>query len=67
MRKVFITGASRGIGKAAARLFSSSGFQVVSPGRDVLDLSSPESVENFIKNNDCKADVLINNAGINPL
>jgi len=67
MRKVFITGASRGIGKAAAAMFTERGYKVSSPGRDILDLSDPESVKTFIKENDCQADILINNAGINPL
>ena len=67
MKKVFITGASRGIGKAVSDLFFERGCEVMSPQRKDLDLSSPESVSEFIKKFDGKADILINNAGINPL
>lgn len=67
MKKVFITGASRGIGKTTAGLFSERGYEVTAPSRKELDLSKPENVAEFIKNFDGEADILINNAGINPI
>lgn len=67
MKTVFITGASKGIGKETAELFRSKGYNVIAPGRQELDLSDISNVENFIKNFDCNADILINNAGINPI
>ena len=68
MQNVLITGASRGIGKAIFEKFSSEGFSVIAPTRDELDLSSIDSVEDFIRNNfDKSIDVIVNCAGINPL
>jgi 3-oxoacyl-[acyl-carrier protein] reductase len=67
MKRVFITGASRGIGRAVAERYAAAGYAVVAPGRDELDLSRPEAVEAYAAR--CggliEADILVNNAGIN--
>jgi len=65
--RVFITGASRGIGSAIATLFLKNGYTVIAPARHELDLSDMKSVRDFISRNSNEIDVLINNAGINPL
>lgn len=68
MRKVLITGGSRGIGKAIASEFRSKQYDVYTPSRKELDLSSVSSVENFIfTNQDMTFDIIINNAGINDI
>ncbi len=68
MRKVLITGASRGIGKAIADKFETEGYQVITPTRGDMDLSNPESVETFVeKHQNEYFDVIINNAGINEI
>jgi 3-oxoacyl-[acyl-carrier protein] reductase len=80
-KKIFITGASRGIGLATAMLFSSLGGDVIGTrtGRRheestatcrliEYDFSSKEEVfkcADFVK--DWKPDILVNNAGINKI
>jgi 3-oxoacyl-[acyl-carrier protein] reductase len=67
-RRVFITGGSRGIGRAVAQRFAEAHFDVVAPGRDELDLASTDSVRAFIQRQGrLEADVLINNAGENKI
>lgn len=66
-KTVLITGASRGIGKACAEVFASNGYSVLAPGRQELNLLYKNSVYNYISNLQSNVDVLINNAGINPL
>ncbi len=69
MKRVFITGASRGIGRAVAERYRAAGWEVAAPGRDELDLSRPEAVEAYVAR--CggviDADVLVNNAGVNDI
>lgn len=65
--KVLITGASRGIGLSMTKLFSANGYTVISPTRLDLDLSNIDSVRNYMSKNSNEIDILINNAGINPL
>jgi len=65
--KVLITGAARGIGKAISQKYISSGYEVLTPTREELDLASNSSVDTYLKNLKGPVEVLINNAGINPL
>jgi NAD(P)-dependent dehydrogenase (short-subunit alcohol dehydrogenase family) len=65
--KVFITGASRGIGLSIATLFKENGYSIVSPSHVELDLSDILSVKKYISEHSNEIDILINNAGINPL
>ncbi len=79
MKKIFLTGASRGIGKAIATAAIAQGHEVWGTSRDVsalaniarlhpvaLDLSNPESIVHAFNSAMAEAghfDVLINNAG----
>src|SRR3990170_4000455 len=66
MKQILLTGGSRGIGEATAKLLRSQGYRVITPNRGELDLNSIESVETFIKaNRHLKLYALINNAGVN--
>jgi NAD(P)-dependent dehydrogenase (short-subunit alcohol dehydrogenase family) len=65
-RRVFVTGASRGIGEAVARRFRDDGHEVIAPPRGELDLGAFESVKGYLsRNSGLAVDVLVNNAGIN--
>jgi 3-oxoacyl-[acyl-carrier protein] reductase len=66
-RRVFITGAARGIGAAVAAKYRDSGHEVIAPRREDLDLSSPESIKRYISAHGLECDVLINNAGENKI
>ena len=66
--KAFITGGSRGIGKAIVEQLRSVGCEVYAPSRDELDLVDCDSVERFInKHKNEKYDIIVNNAGINDI
>jgi 3-oxoacyl-[acyl-carrier protein] reductase len=66
MRKILITGGSRGIGKAIADRFEKGGYQVCAPTRQEMDLADVESIKWFVeKHRDEYFDVIVNNAGIN--
>lgn len=65
-RTALVTGGSRGIGNAIARILERQNVNVVAPARQELDLQSRESVEAFIaRHRDLTVDILVNNAGIN--
>ena len=67
MRKVLLTGGSRGIGLEIKTVFESNGYRVIAPTRQELDLNDPSSVKDYLQNSACDFDVLINNAGINEI
>lgn len=68
MRTAFVTGASKGIGKAISEMLTADGYDVFAPLHSELDLSSAESVKTFIAGNAHRTfDVIINNAGINDI
>ncbi|MFC1566317.1 SDR family NAD(P)-dependent oxidoreductase [bacterium] len=60
-----ITGASRGIGLAISKKFKAEGYDIITPTRSELNLLSDESIDNYCKS--LNVDILINNAGINPV
>jgi 3-oxoacyl-[acyl-carrier protein] reductase len=65
-KKCFLTGGSRGIGRAIKDRFISSGYAVYAPTREELDLSNIQSIKDYIEiHNAVTFDVIINNAGIN--
>lgn len=64
-RRVFVTGAARGLGQAVANRFRARGWEVIAPGRDELDLASPESVQRYVEARPLDVDALVNNAGEN--
>ena len=79
-KTIFITGISRGIGKALAEKFIKEGYKVIGTSTSgksdlkdksltmlKLDLSSPKSIEECVKEFkklNKKIDILVNNAGI---
>lgn len=68
MKRVFITGGRRGIGKAVVNRFEKAGYEVTAPVREELDLNSPESIRKYLAEHaDGTYDVIINNAGCNDI
>lgn len=66
--KALITGGSRGIGKATAKVFADHGYEVFLPSRQELDLLSKDSVDQFIERSAAESiDTIVNNAGINEI
>jgi 3-oxoacyl-[acyl-carrier protein] reductase len=65
-KTVFLTGGARGIGAAIHWELQSSGYRLIAPSREELDLSSRESVDAYLTSlRNTNIDVLINNAGVN--
>lgn len=62
-----VTGASRGIGAAISQSLEGSGWTVIAPTRTEMDLSRPESIEDFLGTNlgDMHIQGIVLNAGIN--
>lgn len=66
-KTVLITGGSRGIGKACARLLEQEGYRVLAPSSKELDLADNDSIEKFFEINfksSSKLYALISNAGV---
>jgi 3-oxoacyl-[acyl-carrier protein] reductase len=68
IKNVFLTGGSRGIGKAIKDKFITAGYAVYAPAREELDLSNIQSIKKYIElYKEITFDVIINNAGINEI
>lgn len=67
MKKVLLTGASRGIGHSIKEeLKNSPDLKIITPTRDELSLDCLNSISNYFSHEEnCHIDILINNAGIN--
>lgn len=66
MKKVLVTGGSRGIGKAIVEKYVQNGYEVFAPSRQELNLNCIESVEKYVQaHKDVRFQILINNAGCN--
>lgn len=66
MKRILITGGSRGIGKAIAEKYKKNNDEVVIPSRSELNLLYPESVDEYVERHKNETfHVLINNAGCN--
>lgn len=67
-RTVFLTGASRGIGRTIKNTFIENGAEVVAPSRQELDLADVSSVKRYLSSYSQKMpDIFVHCAGINRL
>ena len=62
-----VTGASRGIGFSIAEILRSRGITVITPTRAEMDLSDSAKVLAWLEGSRPTIDILINNAGENPV
>ncbi len=62
-RVAIVTGGEGELARAITQALESSGLHVQAPGRDLLDVDSPESVQNFF-GGISQIDLLVNNAGL---
>ena len=61
-RTVLITGSTGMVGRNAAETLNSSGFNVLTPTREELDLMNFEEVKKYFKSN--QIDVVLHAAGL---
>jgi 3-oxoacyl-[acyl-carrier protein] reductase len=66
-RTALVTGGSRGIGRAIVKRFEELGAHVLAPSRAELDLRDGSGIEAFVRAMKEPVDILVNDAGINPL
>ena len=66
-RVALVTGTARGIGAAVVNRLRQDGLRVLTPSRDEMDLLSTDSINAYLSHLIEPVDVLVNNAGINPL
>jgi 3-oxoacyl-[acyl-carrier protein] reductase len=64
-KQIFITGASRGIGKTIADSFKANGAEVISPTRAEMDLGDVASVKHYLAKAGSSPSVVIINAAVN--
>jgi NAD(P)-dependent dehydrogenase (short-subunit alcohol dehydrogenase family) len=62
-----VTGSSRGIGKTIAEQLERDGILVLTPTRSELDLMSNQSIDAYLTSLRNPVEILVNDAGINPL
>lgn len=62
-RVAIVTGGNGDLAQAIVRALESGGVRVHAPGRNLLDVNSPESVQRFFAGIE-RVDLLINNAGL---
>ena len=66
--RALITGGSRGIGKAAAKLFADRGYEVLLPTRQEMDFLDVNSFDRFVERMALDSiDYVVNNSGINEI
>lgn len=65
MKRILITGGSRGIGKAIADVFRNRGWDVLTPTRKEMNLCDRKSISSYCSSLEGPIDAIINNAGIN--
>ena len=64
-KNILITGGSRGIGKATAQLLKKSGYEVLAPGSQELDVTDQDSIDAYFKTKiKSKLHAVICNAGV---
>ena len=69
-KTALITGASRGIGRAAKAIFEEHGYEVIAPTRAEMDLSDPQAVTAYcdgLISKGAHISTIVNNAGINEI